>query len=744
MIKLYINGALVDINRSGFDIRLNRKLTEVQNFNERSGEFSFTLTLPKTKVNNQIFEYANEPDQPDKFRRPGNFAAELFINGDDILTGFFKLTSVTPQGYAGNLYGLSISWADDLESVNLRELVWSVPYTGAGGGATNIDGYNLAINSPIRFPLISYFPWPNTVLVPDRTLDSNSLFTIDQLPPEISVKETFKRVFAAKGWEVSGSFFSEDWFKSLHIPFSEGFPPPLNYATLGGLLSTKFGFVIPLNFVLNVPPDQSAAPADNRGYEFLQINDLIQQAPTVSEFDGSGLGDFEINYNGEFLIEIEIRGLRFIKSTPIFPGGAVNRNIALLVYDTNDPLTIPYTDIDNYLQGFTSVIDNGDLLGFYDLSNGYAPENKDGFLPIVLINDYTDQVIAPAVGEFERIQGDASNIKIQFPMNLKNPVNLQFVIVTWFNPGTNLVGTYRMSGGAFLRINQDKDADLHPGKFLPDITAKEFVKSFINDFNLWFTTDDINKRISFFTFDEFHKPDAQGVNLDCFAPIDSGTLSPNNPKQEIQLNRKFDEKDIKIPGEFGNFTRISKNVYSQGVKVLNSFFAASVSLPAVDNVSNQSFNAITINAAGVLDQDSFTGEFIGGFVNRLLQYVGVLTGATIRVQMSGVVDFTTIGLNTFNGAPPADDLTQTDINLMFNNTPGLPPGLYDRFYRTWVELLERSHIIELTGKLTPAEFRKMTLDTPIIYNSEIYFLLEINGFSALTGDAKIKLIKKRF
>lgn len=741
MIELYINRQLVDLNRGGFDIRLNRKLTEVQNFERRSGDFSFSLTLPCTKTNNKIFEQANEPHQINKFRRPSDFEAELFAQGEKILTGFFRLTSIDPEGYNGNLYGLSISWADELEGVNLRELPWSVPYTGPGIGADQIDGYNSAVNAPVRFPLISYFPFPNNnPATPPTFLTPTTIFQADKLPPMISLKETIKQAFLSIGWAVTGSMFSEDWFKNIYLPYVDGNFPPMNYGGLAGAdLDTIAGL---RNFTNTAPPDQSTPPPGpnpNSGYEYLvDFIDVINQTPTVSTFNNLGNGNLQTNLAGDFVAEVELRS-PFLHKIKTVTGLDYSPRFAIILVDANLPF--PFANINGYLTGAAPFISQTPaILGFYDIATGYAPENANGLTPQVIFNDYVT-----TTDTINEVEGSGTLTKVRFPFTARAGQNVIPLIATFIDDSAQTLSEWAVFGGASWRMNPGADVDLFPAKFLPDVNAKVFVKSIIENFNLWFTTDAENKTVSFFTIDEFFKGNEAAVDLDCFGDIFGGQISPNLTAREIALRYKNDENDrITNNTEFADLSVNFKTVYSQGEKTIESLFAATGRGPAVDTVTNTRFTVLYIQTPGFLDVSPDNVAFFGGFQPRIVQHSGQLAGVTFPMQSAAGPVAVTVSLATFDGAAPFESLSATGLNLRFNNFEGLAPGIYERFFREWVDLLQKSHVIELDGVMTPAEFRSLTLDTPVELNGEIWFLLEIVGFSPLTGNAKLKLIKKVF
>ena len=747
MIALYINGVLADLNSNGVDISLNRELTNAQDFNARSGDFSLTLSLPKTKTNNRIFENANEVHQVDKFRRATDFNAELFANGENILTGFIKLSGVDSRNYKGNLYGDSISWADLLDSINLRDLNWAIPYLGPGVAVGEIDYYNNLIDSPIRFPLIAYFPLPNTnPASASNELTATTLYDVAQLPPEVSAIETIRRCFKTIGWEVSGSFFASPAFKSLYLPYVGESYPPLNYARLGGFFGGSGGTET-ITFANVSPPDPFAGVGVPDGYEWLKLHGTAALTPLISELvtvtnAPSGTGGrttFRTRYAGRFMFDIELKNIVYTKaqlyappSFPIVPTG----KISLWLADYNDPETTPFSSIDQYNEGLITEIDSGGLLGFYDFDSDYNAENRDGLKAEVLENNYTS-ITTP--GPVYNISG-SGNIKVRFTVDLAANAEIDFLLVAQLYEGFSSASfTY----DAVFRVNQVYPFDLHPAQLLPDISAKEYIKAFITKFNLWFSTN--GKTISFFDFDTFFRPDLNAVNIDEVGNILASDISPMQSNSRVEFNYQDDKEDRIISGtDIGNETVISKNVYSQGDKTIKSIFAITSFLFAGDIVAGKTFKIPIIQTSDTLEQDPTTAAFITEFAPRLLQWVGVLSGSSFpMIKQSGTVAVS-VGLNTFNGSPPAPEFISTGFNLNYNNSPGLADGIVKRYWVGFLSLLDRSHSIEIKAIIPPALYRAMQIDTPIIFDSEIWYLSEINGYNPLDGGATITLIKKVF
>lgn len=100
IIELYIDGKLCDTGKN-FGVRLNRQLLNPSELNTKDAQYSYSITLPFTAVNNAAFRYSNIEETKDKFNRL--YDAELYINSVQVFKGVFKLSNINTE-YKGNLY----------------------------------------------------------------------------------------------------------------------------------------------------------------------------------------------------------------------------------------------------------------------------------------------------------------------------------------------------------------------------------------------------------------------------------------------------------------------------------------------------------------------------------------------------------------------------------------------------------------------------------------------------------------
>ncbi|NDV83957.1 hypothetical protein [Bacteroides sp. 51] len=102
-IELYINGKLCDItNPYELGVRLNKEIFIPSEITSKDVQYSYTITLPFSKNNDEIFNYANNEEVKNKFNHL--FNAELIVDSIRIFEGLFKITSIDNNKYKGNLY----------------------------------------------------------------------------------------------------------------------------------------------------------------------------------------------------------------------------------------------------------------------------------------------------------------------------------------------------------------------------------------------------------------------------------------------------------------------------------------------------------------------------------------------------------------------------------------------------------------------------------------------------------------
>jgi len=119
-----------------------------------------------------------------------------------------------------------------------------------------------------------------------------------------------------------------------------------------------------------------------------------------------------------------------------------------------------------------------------------------------------------------------------------------------------------------------------------------------------------------------------------------------------------------------------------------------------------------------------------------------LTGTNLTIDVDG--EETDTILTTFDGAPPIAALQTVErINLKFSDSPGELPNLFEKYYRQFFEITERGHLFEIEGLVNSEDWRSMTFDKLVLFDSEQFYLISIKNFNPITPDkARVQLLKK--
>ena len=100
MIQIFIDNKLVDLDNT--NISLQKEFSdEIENIVSEI-EYSYTVSIPATMNNKEIFGFADVFDVANKFKRLYN--ADLYVDEVLVLSGKFKVTSIEEGYYKGNIY----------------------------------------------------------------------------------------------------------------------------------------------------------------------------------------------------------------------------------------------------------------------------------------------------------------------------------------------------------------------------------------------------------------------------------------------------------------------------------------------------------------------------------------------------------------------------------------------------------------------------------------------------------------
>lgn len=235
MTELYINNRLCDTGDS-FGVRLNRQLINPGELNTKDAQYSYSITLPPTDNNHEIFNYANVEETANKFNR--DYKAELIVNGVRVFVGNFRLSEIGAAAYKGNLYvpaakGIKDIFGDRKLNENDEYRIDFKDFAEYISRYNNGDGPQMAI-----FPYTLYGVLPKVPLNNDANSysardiwDGSVRIGMQDLPPSINPLLMLKHIFRSRGYKLGGTAFDDERLTRLYMSYKNDtdYVQPWNY-----------------------------------------------------------------------------------------------------------------------------------------------------------------------------------------------------------------------------------------------------------------------------------------------------------------------------------------------------------------------------------------------------------------------------------------------------------------------------------------------------------------------------------
>ena len=525
-----------------FDIVITRSIADIRNPEQRSSDFTKTLSIPATKNNNKIFghifEVANEITGTGQYTPDfdPNKKADCYVLADGIeqIRGFIRLTDIIVEnnnliGYNCTIHGESANLFTSIENAKLSDLDFGtynhtvniVNITDSWDSQIYVDG------SPEAFEYGKGYVWSQITPKTATTAYDCTKWRVDDHTPCLYAKTIVDKIFSTHGYEYTNdSFFTSDEFKRLVVPY-----------TYGALSETPSGVT------------QRLFQAQVSGNTTISIDDLIPASndSTGGNFDNGGNYDNTAT-NYSYTVPISGRYRFYVQ------------------IELQNPVTVEEsTEIGLYK--------NGKYAASIYLSGNSGETVMVGSKELdVLTNDVIQYKY------IERYERDGQNMR-------PNPSDLDLAASTYI---------YNESTAFSIAYNQTVDF----GQFFAgDYTQKEFLLNLVKMFNLYIEQTD-TKTLRVETRDEFYN----GINQDWSKKLDyaqphqilpMGELQNNPYKFSYQragdeLNRQYAERYSRV---YGDRTVAIDNDFIKSEKRIDISFNPTVM--AQDKISGRYYSDIS-------------------------------------------------------------------------------------------------------------------------------------------------------
>lgn len=257
-IELYINNQLCDIENPGnIGVRLNRVIISPGELNTKDAQYSYSLTIPSSPVNDAIFHYAGVEEVNNKFNY--DYRAQLYVDSVLVFDGEFKLSEIDSYGsYKGNLvlpvkktikeiFGEKkmneiAEWRVDVKRVGFYDEIENFP--------DFISRINTTNDAPCIFPLVLYGLLPK---VPqDKKIDGKEYsskkewddtvrFRVEDFPPSVNCLQMLEHLIGStptddgKTAKLTGTALDDERLRRLYVSYQNptDYNQPWHWGSVG-------------------------------------------------------------------------------------------------------------------------------------------------------------------------------------------------------------------------------------------------------------------------------------------------------------------------------------------------------------------------------------------------------------------------------------------------------------------------------------------------------------------------------
>jgi hypothetical protein len=708
-------------------------VADIKDITAQKGSYSKTIVLPNSKetqkVLGQLFEI-NIGINDASFNVNRKVPAVLLQDEVPVLEGYFQLKAINKRSpsdvsfdeivtYEGLIFQDTTSFFEIIDKKDLTALsfsgynhVFAFSAVTASSGYTWTDGY--------------VYPWHWT---------PKSYYDLSEFRPAFFVKTIWDKIFADAGFSYVSDFLNSDPFTKLIIPFTG------KNLEISDLEKESREFRVSVSSANTI-----SYSANSTIYTPLLSIAWVPVYPFNDEttginFDGSknnfniSNSNWDVKATGTYLLDTRLSGtVTFTPDITFFGQNNAARIVAKMHIIVNG--VEPYPPIVSPSFSLGPIIVTGGTAytyGWFVGADDVALELNIGDTVTFLVEvNYESLVIG---GGYPTTH--TGNFRADFNTAYSETDN--FVNVTAQKTGLNVAPGDVM----------DMD-DLVPGK----IKQRDFVKSFVDMFNLYIQVDSNNvNRLIINTREEFFAQSAntyvdwsdkmdytQEYKVQLLSELQEKTLDFTWKEDKDYLNQNYRENTGFLYGEYKiNFD----NDFTRGTKVISPIFTSTPLARTLAPISATTGNGmITPYLTPGVDQNI-----------RVLYYGGPLPTDTYNmsyVNLNGTTGLTP--LNFYNYAGHFDNPLDPDFDLNWNvnefyyynavNSGVTDNNLYNKYWKSYVNLIAESKVLTAYFNLSEYDINDLSFQRKIWIRDSYWYPTKITDYSAVRPQlTKVELIK---
>lgn len=232
-IEINVGGNKLEVSEiETTGIAINYALEDPENFSQKQSSTSFGLEIPATIANDKAFNTFWNPNIEDLTADEiykSLMDASITANGVQIMKGLAILTSAEhtnkPEKYTVDIYGNNGDWLLQMQNLTLWDCLSTV--THSFDVATIVASWTNYMNggTPTEYvytPVRYRQPFGNNGGNLNNSILPDSMVTIFDLKPSLSIYAILQRGFNQFGYSIKSDFINSNFFKRLTMPWTWG------------------------------------------------------------------------------------------------------------------------------------------------------------------------------------------------------------------------------------------------------------------------------------------------------------------------------------------------------------------------------------------------------------------------------------------------------------------------------------------------------------------------------------------
>jgi len=264
-VELYINNRQVELDDQ-FNVSLDKEFYDAVNLTTKEVSYSYSINIPTTQHNREIFDYVDIEETPNKFGQV--YQTQLYVNSTLILDGNYVNEEIDGDYYTGNLYVPSQKNLKDIfGELDMVNIISHELYISRWNDIKEINWNmtNSNTDKHICFPFILYNIPYNSDAVSDKytqyaSYEDGANWDLDYMIPAFNITSVIKDIFKTFNMNVDGNIFNDEKFNKLYMTYS------------GEYDKFKNAKIVPYNCQLNM--NYMVRRNENNDSTIIQVNGL--------------------------------------------------------------------------------------------------------------------------------------------------------------------------------------------------------------------------------------------------------------------------------------------------------------------------------------------------------------------------------------------------------------------------------------------------------------------------------------